>query len=137
MSGRFAGRFSPLRTIRLGYALMFAGVAFNLAACWFAPPWVPLNVMPIMIFTAGSSLVMPSVTLILLDLFPAFRGMASSVQGFLQFTLAAAVAGTVAPFAARSLTTLAGGMAVFTMAGFALWLIYQYRARAQLKDWQP
>ena len=87
MSGRFAGRFSPLRTIRLGYALMFAGVAINLVICWFAAPGVPLNVMPIMIFTTGSSLVMPSATLILLDLFPAFRGMASSVQGFLQFTL--------------------------------------------------
>ena len=137
MSGRFAGRFSPLRTIRLGYALMFAGVTINLAICSLAAPWVPLNVMPIMIFTMGSSLVMPSATLILLDLFPAFRGMASSVQGFLQFTLSAAVAGTVAPFVARSLMMLAGGMAGFTLAGFALWLIYQYRARAQLKGWQP
>jgi hypothetical protein len=32
---------------------------------------------------------------------------------------------------------LAGGMAGFTLAGFALWLIYQYRARVQLKGWQP
>jgi DHA1 family bicyclomycin/chloramphenicol resistance-like MFS transporter len=137
MSGRLAGRVSPLRTIRLGYALMFMGVAVNLATCWFVPPGVPWNVLPITIFTMGSSLVMPSVTLILLDLFPAFRGMASSVQGFLQFTLSAVVAGTVAPFAAHSLTTLALGMAAFTLAGFALWLVYQYRARTQLKGWQP
>ena len=137
MSGRLAGRVSPLRTIRLGYALMFAGVAINLVICWFAAPGVPLNVMPITIFTTGSSLVMPSATLILLDLFPAFRGMASSVQGFLQFTLSAVVAGTVAPFVAGSLKMLAGGMAGFTLAGFALWLIYQYRARVQLKGWQP
>ncbi len=137
LSGRLAGRISPLRTIRLGYALMFAGVGINLATCWFLAPGVPLNVLPIMIFTTGSSLVMPSVTLIMLDLFPAFRGMASSVQGFLQFTLSAAVAGTVAPFVAHSLTMLAFGMAGFTTAGFALWLIYQYRARAQLKGWQP
>jgi DHA1 family bicyclomycin/chloramphenicol resistance-like MFS transporter len=80
---------------------------------------------------------MPSVTLILLDLFPAFRGMASSVQGFLQFTLSAVVAGTVAPFVGRSLATLALGMAGFTLAGFALWLVYQHRARAQLKGWKP
>jgi DHA1 family bicyclomycin/chloramphenicol resistance-like MFS transporter len=137
MSGRLAGRLSPLHTIRLGYALMFAGVAINLVICWFAAPGVPLNVMPITIFTTGSSLVMPSATLILLDLFPAFRGMASSVQGFLQFTLSAVVAGTVAPFVAGSLKMLAGGMAGFTLAGFALWLIYQYRARVQLKGWQP
>jgi DHA1 family bicyclomycin/chloramphenicol resistance-like MFS transporter len=137
LSGRVAGRISPLRTIRIGYALMFTGAAINLARCWFVAPGVPLNVMPIMIFTTGSSLVMPSATLILLDLFPAFRGMAASVQGFLQFTLSALVAGTVSPFAARSLTTLALAMTAFTLAGFALWLIYQYRARDQLKGWQP
>jgi len=137
LSGRLAGRLSPLRTIRLGYTLMFAGVAANLAICAFVAPGVPWNVLPVTLFTTGSSLVMPSVTLILLDLFPAFRGMASSVQGFLQFTLSAVVAGTVAPFVARSLTTLALGMAAFTLAGFALWLVYQYRARAQLKGWKP
>jgi len=137
LSGRLAGRMSPLRTIRLGYTLMFAGVAVNLVICWLVAPGVPWNVLPVTIFTTGSSLVMPSVTLILLDLFPAFRGMASSVQGFLQFTLSAVVAGTVAPFVARSLMTLAFGMAGFTLAGFVLWLIYPYRARAQLKGWKP
>jgi DHA1 family bicyclomycin/chloramphenicol resistance-like MFS transporter len=137
LSGRLAGRMSPLRTIRLGYTLMFTGVAVNLVICWLVAPGVPWNVLPVTIFTTGSSLVMPSVTLILLDLFPAFRGMASSVQGFLQFTLSAVVAGTVAPFVARSLMTLAFGMAGFTLAGFALWLVYQYRARAQLKGWKP
>jgi MFS transporter, DHA1 family, multidrug resistance protein len=137
VSGRLAGRVSPLRTIRLGYTLMFSGVAVNLATCWLAPPGVPWNVLPIMIFTTGSSLAMPSLTLILLDLFPAFRGMASSVQGFLQFTLSAVVAGTIAPFAAHSLAMLALGMTGFTLGGFVLWLVYQYRARIQLKGWQP
>lgn len=137
LSGRLAGRISPLRQIRLGYALMAAGAGVNLAVCWLLPPGVPWNVLPVTIFTMGSSLVMPSVTLFLLDLFPAFRGMASSVQGFLQFTLSAVVAGTVAPFVARSLTMLALGMAGFTLAGFALWLVYQHRARAQLKGWLP
>lgn len=137
LSGRLAGRISPLRQIRLGYALMAAGAGVNLAVCWLLPPGVPWNVLPVTIFTMGSSLVMPSVTLFLLDLFPAFRGMASSVQGFLQFTLSAVVAGTVAPFVARSLTMLALGMAGFTLAGFALWLVYQHRARAQLQGWLP
>jgi len=137
LSGRLAGRISPLRTVRLGYTLMFAGVGVNLATCAFLPPGVPWNVLPVTIFTAGSSLVMPSTTLILLDLFPAFRGMASSVQGFVQFTLSALVAGTVAPFASHSLSTLALAMAAFASAGLILWLVYQRRARAQLKGWRP
>ena len=90
-----------------------------------------------LVFTAGSSLAMPSCNLLLLDLFPANRGMASSLQGFLQFTLSGIVAGTVAPFAAHSLATLALTMTAFTAAGLAVWLVYQRRARAQLKGWTP
>ena len=41
---------------------------------------------------------------------PVFRGMAASLQGFVQFTLAGFVAGTVAPFLAHSVRALALGM---------------------------
>jgi DHA1 family bicyclomycin/chloramphenicol resistance-like MFS transporter len=49
ISGRLAGRMSPQRQIRTGYALLAAGVLVNLAICAFAPPHVALNVLPIMI----------------------------------------------------------------------------------------
>jgi len=137
VSGRLAGRISPLRTVRLGYAVMFIGVAVNLAVCALLPPGVPTNVVSIMIFTVGSSITMPSVTLVVLDLFPASRGMASSLQGFTQFTLSGIAAGTIAPLVSHSLATLALAMAAFTLAGYSLWLVYQNRARAHLKSWQP
>ena len=76
---------------------------------------------------------MPSVTLLLLDLFPTMRGMASSLQGFVQFALSAVVAGTIAPFLAHSLSRAGARHGRFTLAGFALWLVYQRRARAHLK----
>ena len=137
ISGRLAGRMSPQRQIRTGYALLAAGVCVNLAICAFAPPFVALNVLPIMIYTIGSSLIMPSVTLLLLDLFPTMRGMTSSLQGFIQFALGGVVAGTIAPLLARSLMALAAGMAGFTIASFLLWLTYQRRARSTLKGWSP
>jgi DHA1 family bicyclomycin/chloramphenicol resistance-like MFS transporter len=137
LSGRLAGRLSPKRTVRLGYAIMFAGAGVNLLVCWLVPPAVPWHVLPLMVYTFGSSLVMPSITLLLLDLFPTIRGMASSLQGFVQFTLAGFVAGTVAPFLAHSVRALALGMLAMTLAGFALWLVYQRRARAPLNDWKP
>lgn len=137
LSGRMAGKLSPKRTIRLGYTFMGAGVVVNLLICAFLPPAVAWNVLPIMIFTLGSSIVMPSATLMLLDLFPAMRGLASSLQGFVQFTLSGVTAGTVAPFLAHSLSALAWGMAGFTVASFGCWLVYQRRTRTLLKDWSP
>lgn len=137
LSGRFAGRRSPRHTVRLGYALMFAGNALNLAVCWTLPPNVVWNVLPVFVFCIGTSLVMPSATLLLLDLFPATRGMASSLQGFVHFALSAVVAGTVAPFLVASLKALALGMLAATVASFVLWLVYQRRARAHLVQWRP
>ncbi len=137
LSGRMAGKFSPKRTIRLGYAFMGVGVVVNLLICAFLPPAVAWNVLPIMIYTVGTSIVMPSTTLLLLDLFPAMRGLASSLQGFVQFTLSGFTAGTVAPFLAHSLSALAWGMAVFSVASLGCWLVYQRRARTLLRDWSP
>jgi DHA1 family bicyclomycin/chloramphenicol resistance-like MFS transporter len=137
LSGRMAGRHSPQRTIRLGYSFIATGAIANVLICQLAPPFVAWNVAPILIYAAGSSLVAPTVMIGLLDLFPTMRGLASSLQGFVQFSVAAVVAGTVAPLLARSLAGLAWGMAAFSVASFTIWLFYQRRARPTLKDWRP
>ena len=64
--------------------------------------------------------------LMLLDLFPTMRGLASSLQGFLHFSLSAVNAGTIAPFLSYSLWALAFGMIGFTLASFALWRVYRH-----------
>lgn len=124
VSGRVAGMMTPRRTIGLGYILMFIGVVADLAVAMLVPPGVPWHVLPIMIYSMGSSVTMPSATLLLLDLFPTTRGLASSLQGFLQFVLAAVNAGTIAPMLAGSLLTLALGMAGFTIMSLVLWITY-------------
>jgi DHA1 family bicyclomycin/chloramphenicol resistance-like MFS transporter len=129
VSGRAAGRLSPARTIGLGYVLMFTGATIQMAVAWYVAPNVPWHVLPIMIYTLGSAIVMPSVTLLLLDLFPTMRGMVSSLQGFVHFVLAAVNAGTIAPFLAQSLKGLAAGMAGFTVLSVALWGLYRQRHR--------
>src|SRR5438876_175064 len=80
ISGRSAGRLSTGHTVRVAYALMFAGVAFDLGVAWFVSPGVLWHVLPIMLFTMGSSVLMPTASLLLLDLFPTMRGLASSLQ---------------------------------------------------------
>jgi DHA1 family bicyclomycin/chloramphenicol resistance-like MFS transporter len=129
VSGRVAGKLSAARTVGMGYVLMFAGATIQMAVAWYVAPEVPWHVLPIMIYTMGSAIVMPSITLLLLDLFPTMRGMVSSLQGFLHFVLAAVNAGTIAPFLAQSLKGLAAGMAGFTVLSVVLWVIYRQRHR--------
>jgi DHA1 family bicyclomycin/chloramphenicol resistance-like MFS transporter len=129
ISGRTAGMITPRRTIGLGYILMFIGVATDIGVAALVPPGVPWHVLPIMIYAMGSSVTMPSATLLLLDLFPTMRGLASSLQGFLQFVLAAVNAGTIAPILAGSLLSLALGMGGFTVLSLLLWITYLRHTR--------
>ena len=131
LSGRLAGRLSARRTVAAGYVCMFSGVALNALVVAAVPPGVPWHVLPIMVFTLGSSLMMPSIVLSLLDLFPTMRGLASSLQGFVQFAFSGLVAGTIAPFLARSLEALLAGMAAFALSSLGLWLLYRARTRGQ------
>jgi len=128
-SGRLAGKLPPRRTVRVGYLFMGAATAINVLVCLFAPPHVALNVAPISLYMVGSALVQPSITVMLLDLFPTMRGLASSLQGFIQFALGGIVAGTIAPLVDHSLVMLAGSMAAFTAVSWILWVIYTRRTR--------
>jgi DHA1 family bicyclomycin/chloramphenicol resistance-like MFS transporter len=116
--------------VKLGYRFLFAGAALQLVAAHFAPAQVAWHVLPIAVYSMGSAVIMPTATLLLLDLFPANRGLAASLQGFLQFSLSAVTAGTIAPFLSHSLPTLALGMATFAAASYALWITYQRRLPA-------
>jgi MFS family permease len=84
---------SPQRPIGLGYACMVAGVTLNVIVVALVPPSVPWHVVPIGVYTFGSALMTPSVTLLLLDLYPTLRGRASSLQGFVQFAFPGVTAG--------------------------------------------
>jgi MFS transporter, DHA1 family, multidrug resistance protein len=137
LSGRFAGHRSPRRTIHLGYSLMATGVVLNLLICWMLPPNVIWNVFPVFVFCIGTGVMMPSLMLMMLDLFPSMRGMASSLQGFVHFSLSGVVAAIVAPLLVRSLQALALGMLGAAVASFALWLVYQRRAHHELRNWAP
>ncbi|MEO8848133.1 MAG: multidrug effflux MFS transporter [Casimicrobiaceae bacterium] len=125
ISGRAAGLLTPRRTVDIGFAFMGGAALMNVAISAFAPPSVLWNIAPTFVFTIGSSIVAPSVTLLLLDLFPRMRGLASSLQGFIQFTLSGFNAGSIAPLLDATLLTMALGMAGFTAASYALWRVYR------------
>ena len=70
LSGRFAGRVTPTRTVRYAFVLMFAGAIYNNLYYFGFAPAVPWSVLHQVVYAVGMSLAMPSVTLMLLDLFP-------------------------------------------------------------------
>ena len=124
LSGRLAGRLSPTRTVWLSFAIMFAGAAYNnLFYIWFSPQ-LPWSVLHQVIVATGMAMAMPSLTLMLLDLFPHNRGMAASLQSCVQSMVAGFVAAIASPLFSTSAATMAFGALLFALAALGLWLVY-------------
>lgn len=124
LSGRLAERLSPRRTVFVGYLIMCCAVIFNIAYSRFFSPALPWTVLPVMVYTVGMALAMPSVTLIALDLFPKLRGMTSSLQGFAHSLFAGLTAGLVSPLLSHSALMLACGMGGMALMGALAWALY-------------
>lgn len=124
LSGKVAKRFTPATTIGFGYLTMLIATVLNVAYNAFLPPVVPWVILPIMLYTAGMSFATPSITLMTLDLFPSMRGMAASVQGFIQTMVMTIVSAVVAPLVADSGSKIALSVSCFLAAGYLAWRIH-------------
>ncbi len=129
LSGRLAGKLSPACTIAVGYLVMSAAAALNIALNLVLPPALPWSVLPLFGFTLGMSLAMPCLTLRALDLFPEQRGLAASCQTFLQSGFNTLAAGLIAPLLWGSTLTLALGMGGLLLLG-AFATVLQQRQRS-------
>jgi len=133
LSGRLAGRITPRRTVRIAYVIMACAALWNLAYSAWGVPGVPGSVLPVMTYTIGMSLAMPSITLLALELFPYNRGLTASLQGFGQSLLSGVTAGLISPLLSHSAITLAWGMAIPLAAGWCSWMLYLRRYAGGLR----
>lgn len=128
-SGRMAGRHSVAATIGVAYLLMMIAAVANLALATLLPhPQVPWSVMPMFVQGLGVGLAFPTLTLLILDRFPAQRGGASSMQAFVSLLFNAILAGAIAPLLYDSALKLAIGSAALVLAGYVGWRIYLARS---------
>jgi len=82
---------------------------------------------PIAIFAFGWALMVPVVTLLVLDLHPDRRGMASSLQMFVGSTANGIVAGVVSPLVMHSAIGLASASVLMMCAGLCSWVFIRSR----------
>ena len=127
LSGQKAGRVPPRRQIRDGFVIMTAISLINLAASALLPPSAWWAFVPIAIFSFGWALMTPAVTLLALDVVPARRGMASSLQAAFSSAVNGLVAGVVAPLVMHSAMTLALASFSFLLVGLAAWQLLRWR----------
>ena len=121
-SGRMAGKVKDKHQIRHGFVIMIVvsllNVALNLmfeAQAWWAIPLLS-------VYAFGWALMVPVVTLMVLDMVPERRGMASSFQACIGSAANALVAGAIAPLVMHSTVALAVTSLLMMSVGAVAWL---------------
>jgi DHA1 family bicyclomycin/chloramphenicol resistance-like MFS transporter len=122
-ANRMAGRASTRTQIVTGFAFLLLSTSLNVGYHLLLPPALPWTVAPLFFYTIGMSMVAPSLTLLVLDLFPHIRGTVASCQAFTMTMLSALVGGLVSPWLYGSVLHLALGQLALAFGGFALWRI--------------
>jgi MFS transporter, DHA1 family, multidrug resistance protein len=122
-SGRLAGRVSPRHQVWLGFRVMLAASAANLLGNLVWPAAVPWAFVPPSVYCCGWAIMQPALTLLLLDLHPERRGMASSLQIFIGSMANSFAAGVVAPLAMGSTRGLAIASAGFLCVSLLAWAL--------------
>ena len=127
VSGRMAGRVAPKQQIRIGFAIMLLIAVLNLIANLVFKAQVSWALLPIAIFAFGWALMVPVVTLLVLDLHPERRGMASSLQAFIGASANGLVAGLIAPLVMHSTALLAASSLAMMCVGLIAWFYVRRR----------
>ncbi len=130
LSGRLAGKIKPRHQIRHGFVIMILVSVLNLglnllfeAQWWWA-------MLPIAVYSFGWALMVPVVTLMVLDLVPERRGMASSLQAFIGSAANGLVAGVIAPLVMHSTVGLATASLLMMGVGVLAWIWVKPRLAA-------
>ncbi|OOZ39225.1 Bcr/CflA family drug resistance efflux transporter [Solemya pervernicosa gill symbiont] len=134
LSRRMAGRIAPEWMLAAGFLIMVVAGLLNVAqSLWLET--TPLTVIaPLTLYTFGVALVIPILTVMGLDCFPKNRGMASAMQGFLQMSYGALVAGALVPLFAHALTSLAMAMLLQCVVATLIWLAVESFTEAPVEE---
>lgn len=120
-SGRLAGRITPRKQIRRGFLIMGVTSIVNIV-CNLTLPASPYWAFPLISsFAFGWALMVPVVTLLVLDQAPERRGMASSLQACIGSAANGLVAGVLVPMVMGSVVSLAIASGLMMCIGLVAW----------------
>lgn len=121
-SGRMAGKVAAKTQIRHGFVIMVVVSVVNVLANGLFKAHVSWAMFPVAIYAVGWAMMAPAVTLLVLDLVPERRGMASSLQACLGSTANGLVAGVLAPLVMHSAIGLATTSMGLLAVGLLAWM---------------
>ena len=83
-----------------------------------------MAIAPLALGALGQALLGPSIQMMVMDLYPAQRGLMSSCQGFTHVMVSTVTAGVISPLVSDTMQHLVLASAAFYAVSLLLWLAY-------------
>ncbi|MES2831460.1 MAG: multidrug effflux MFS transporter [Pseudomonadota bacterium] len=122
VANRLAGRIAAQRQILIGFCFLVGAAALNVGYHLLFPAALPWSIVPLFLYCFGMSVVAPGLTLMVLDLFPAIRGIVASCQSFTLMMVGALMSGVFAPMLSHTALWLAAGQITCALLGLICWV---------------
>lgn len=134
LAGKMSATHTPMTTVSLSFVVLITAGVFNLLQALYLRPTALVVIGPLTIYAFGISLLMPSISVMVLDCFPKNRGVASSMQGFLYMGSNALVASLLMPFVLGHLLWFAVSQVVLLLIGLVLWGLVFFTSPCPLEE---
>ena len=121
LAGRLAHRLTSRQGVTFGFVLMAVAALLNVALTHLPIQTAVTLIAPVALYATGMAFAMPGLSLLGLDMYPARRGMASAVQGFIQMVSNGLLAAFVVTLLAASVQWLAWGQLAIALSALVLW----------------
>jgi len=121
INGRLAHRWTREKTVTVALCIVTAGTVLNSLCAYLFPPTVFSVVGPLVIYTIGTGMAMPAMTVLVLDCFPKNRGTAAAMQGFVQMVGNATLTSLAVPVLSQQPILLATGQFALIIIALILW----------------
>ena len=121
-STRLVGRPGTSGTMRVGFAVMLAAAVISMVLLGLhGRVGLPWAVMPLSLYTIGLGITRPGMSLVLMDFFPGTRGLASSIQNFVQTLFFVSCSAFVVPLVYGEAWRYEAALIVFCISSMVLW----------------
>jgi len=133
LSARLAHRWRIESTIKLALMIMILGALLNVMQSLYLNTMISTSVIPLVLYSCGTGMAMPAITVMALDCFPNNRGTASAMQGFIQMTANALIASIAVSLLSFQASHFALGQALLLSVALLFWWRLPEEAPAKIE----
>jgi len=133
LSAGLAHRWPIESTIKLALIIMILGALLNVMQSLYLNTMLATSVIPLVLYSCGTGMAMPAITVMALDCFPNNRGTASAMQGFIQMTANALIASIVVSLLSFQASHFALGQALLLSVALLFWWRLPEEAPAKIE----